>query len=235
MNEGYIKLYRKILENPIIMKDTEHLALWIYILLNATHKEMKVIFGNNTKILKPGEFITGLKKISIETNIEIHKVDRILKLFKSEKQIEIQTCTKGRLISVLNWEEYQSNEKQNEKQMRNERETNEKRVRTNKNERMKECKNIYVVVEENLQMTLSPANFEKINFLVEKYGEEKVIEAVNKSANANKRSLSYVEGILKNSNYKIEQPIPSWMNQEIEKEEEYQISDEDRKRFGLDT
>ena len=42
--EGWIKLHRKTLDNPIITKDSDYLAVWIYLLLNATHKEYDVLF-----------------------------------------------------------------------------------------------------------------------------------------------------------------------------------------------
>jgi len=41
---GWIKLYRKILENPIATKDTDYFAVWIYLLLKATHKEIPALF-----------------------------------------------------------------------------------------------------------------------------------------------------------------------------------------------
>ena len=55
MNEqGWIKLHRKMLDNPVVWKDSDHLAVWIYLLLNATHKDMDVLFKNKRITLKPG-------------------------------------------------------------------------------------------------------------------------------------------------------------------------------------
>ena len=31
--EGWIKIHRKMLENPIICKDSDYLSIWIYLLL----------------------------------------------------------------------------------------------------------------------------------------------------------------------------------------------------------
>ena len=39
MSNGWIKLHRKTLDNPIVMKDTDHLAVWMWLLLNATHSD----------------------------------------------------------------------------------------------------------------------------------------------------------------------------------------------------
>ena len=88
------------------MKDSDYLAVWIYLLLNATHKEVDMLFKGERITLKPGQLITGRKSISVKLNIE-SKVERILKTFKSEQQIEQQTSSCNRLISIVSWDEYQ--------------------------------------------------------------------------------------------------------------------------------
>ena len=133
--EGWIKLHRKTLENPIVCKDCESLTIWIYLLLNATHQEVPTIFKGKKIILKPGQLITGTLSISKKLKLDKNKVQRTLKSFENDKQIEQQTTNQNRLITIVNWHEYQDSEKQTEKQLRNERETTEKQVRTNKNEK----------------------------------------------------------------------------------------------------
>lgn len=133
--EGWIKLHRKILDNPVINKDADYLAVWIYLLLNATHKEVSAIFKGKKILLIPGQLITGRKSISDDLSISESKIYRILNDFKSEQQIEQQTSNKNSLITILKWNEYQNNEQQNEQQMNNKRTTNEQQVNTNKNER----------------------------------------------------------------------------------------------------
>ena len=57
--EGWICLYRKILENPIICKDSDYLSVWIYLLLNATHKEIPALFKGE-KIMYSFNFDNGI-------------------------------------------------------------------------------------------------------------------------------------------------------------------------------
>ena len=146
--EGWIKLHRKLLDNPVTMKDTDHLAVWIYLLLNASHNEHPALFKGEKIMLKPGQLITGRKSIALALHIDESKVERILKSLKSEQQIEQQTSSKNRLISITNWEFYQQSEQQNEQQMNNKRTTSEQQVNTNKNikndknERKDICQNI---------------------------------------------------------------------------------------------
>lgn len=146
--EGWIKLHRKLLDNPVTMKDTDHLAVWIYLLLNASHNEHPALFKGEKITLKPGQLITGRKSIALALHIDESKVERILKSLKSEQQIEQQTSSKNRLISITNWEFYQQSEQQNEQQVNNKRTTSEQQVNTNKNikndknERKDTCQNI---------------------------------------------------------------------------------------------
>lgn len=146
--EGWIKLHRKLLDNPVTMKDADHLAVWIYLLLNASHNEHPALFRGEKIILKPGQLITGRKSIALALHIDESKVERILKSLKSEQQIEQQTSSKNRLISITNWEFYQQSEQQSEQQVNNKRTTSEQQVNTNKNikndknERKDICQNI---------------------------------------------------------------------------------------------
>ena len=127
---GWIKLHRQILENPVVMKDSDHLSLWTYILLNATHSEYDVIFEGKRKTLIPGEFTTGRNKISKDLSISSSKVQRILKCFESEQQIEQVTDMKCRLIRVLKWNEYQGSEQVNEQLVNKYRTSSEQVVNT---------------------------------------------------------------------------------------------------------
>lgn len=131
--QGWVKLHRKILDNPIICKDSEYFSVWCYLILNATHAEYDVEFKNERITLKSGQLITGRKSISEKFNISDSKVQRILKKLEIEQQIEQQTSTKNRLISIVNWDQYQKSEQQDEQQVNNERTTSEQQVNTNKN------------------------------------------------------------------------------------------------------
>ena len=141
MELGYVRLYRKILDNPIIWKDSDHVAIWIYLLLNATHKEISVIFKGEKTILRPGQLIVGSKAIAEELNINYVKVHRVLNDFKIEKQIEKQASNKNSLITILNWEKYQSCEKQNEIQMKSSCNSDEIQMKNECNTTEKQLKN----------------------------------------------------------------------------------------------
>lgn len=145
MNEDftYIKLYRRILNNPVVCKDADHFAIWVYLLLVATHTEREKIFKGKKITLNPGQLITGRIAISEKLSISQSKVQRVLKNLENEQQIEQQTSNRNRLITILNWNDYQGSEQRIEQQVNNKRTTTEQQVNTYKNvKKEKNDKNI---------------------------------------------------------------------------------------------
>ena len=145
-NNGWIKLHRKLLDNPVVMKDSDHLAVWIYLLLNASHTEYPVLFGGKKISLKAGQLITGRKSIASTLGISESKVRRVLDLFEIDQQIDRQRSNKNSLVSILNWDKYQIFDQQIDQQATNKRPTTDQQVTTNKNNKniknIKECKEI---------------------------------------------------------------------------------------------
>ncbi len=139
--EGWIKVHRKILDNPVACKDADHLAIWMYLLLSATHANYDGMFKGKRITLNPGQLITGRKVISAVLKVDEYKVQRVLKNFENEHQIAQQASNQNRLITILNWNEYQNIEQQDAQRLHNDCTTDAQRVHTNKNERIKECKN----------------------------------------------------------------------------------------------
>lgn len=117
--KGWIKLYREILDNPTVMKDGDHLAVWVWLLMNATSKRKPVRFGGEQIYLNPGELTTGRRKIAKALNISEYKVQRILSMFEESNQISQQTDRQCRLISIINWDKFQVHNGFNENTQKN--------------------------------------------------------------------------------------------------------------------
>lgn len=173
-DKGWICVHRKIEDNPIICKDNDYFRVWHYLLYNATHKEIEAIFGKDKIILKPGQLITGRDKIAEKCKVSSSKVVRILKTFKIEHQIEQQTCSKGSLITLVNWDKYQKSEQQIEQRVNSEWTASEQQVNTNNNVTSKQVytttttihaksENLYELVERTFGRTLSGSEFEIIS------------------------------------------------------------------------
>lgn len=152
--EGFIKNHRKTLDNPIVCKDAEYFAIWHYLLYEAKYKPCASLFGGKKIMLKPGQLTTGRKQIAQHFNITESKVQRVLKTFESEQMIEQQTSNKNRLITIIEWEQYQMGEQQTEQSVNIHRTTTEQQLNTpkegkkNKKERKKE---IYKSLSPELQ------------------------------------------------------------------------------------
>jgi len=188
-NNGWIKIHRKIKEKGYYNK-SEYVHLWIHLLLEANHGEKEFMWNKKLIKIKPGQFITGLRILQSETGIKRSTVDRILKMFENETQIEQQITTKFRLITIKNWEQYQKVETQNEKQVGNKWETDGKQMGTNKNDKnYKNEKNIILQPEVangvneilNIFYKINPTiNFQNntqrktTEELIKKFGKDKI-------------------------------------------------------------
>ena len=114
---GWIKLHRKMFENPIVMKDADHLAVWIYLLGSATYTECPALFKGKKIMLQPGQLITGRKIIAEKLTINESKVRRILDNFEDDQQIDRQRSNQNTLVTLVNWEKYQNFDQQNDQRM----------------------------------------------------------------------------------------------------------------------
>jgi hypothetical protein len=139
---GFVKLYRALMSKGYY-RDSEYIHLWVHLLMKASYQNRELFFNGKIQLLKPGQFITGRNSLVNETGINRSKIERILKCFKNEQQIEQQTFNKFRIITICNWNEYQYGEQENEQQVSNECAASEQQVSTNKKEKKeKKEKNI---------------------------------------------------------------------------------------------
>lgn len=120
MLRGWIKLWRKLLDNPL-MRRPAYRSVWIEILLRACHDGTSVSFGGKQIELDPGQFTTGAYQMSKATGVPRGTIERILKRFKSEELIEERTDGQCTLITVKKWNSYQKSEEANEERVRNDR------------------------------------------------------------------------------------------------------------------
>lgn len=108
-DKGWICLHRKMLANPLVQK-SQYWHLWTVILLMATHKATKFNWNGQRISLKPGQLLVGRKKLNEITGIPESTIEYILRYLESEHQIGQQKTNKYRIITVENWEKYQSRE-----------------------------------------------------------------------------------------------------------------------------
>src|SRR6185437_11375246 len=129
---GWIKLFRSLKNKPWYNK-SEYVHIWIHLLIKANHKPGEWVYKGQSIQVKRGQFIASRKSISEETGVNESKVERILKYFEIEQQIEQENLFTSRLISIVSYENYQTSEQDIEQQMNSKRTASEQQVNTNKN------------------------------------------------------------------------------------------------------
>ena len=100
-------------------------SVWCCLLEEASWTEREKVFQGKAITLDPGQLIIGRKQIAVITGAHESSIQRILKKLEIEQQIEQQTGTKSRLITILNWDQYHQGEHQTEQQANNKRTTSE--------------------------------------------------------------------------------------------------------------
>ena len=108
MDNGWIKLHRKLLNNPISNKPN-WAWLWVVLLLLANHEEgHEFIWNGKKQKLAKGQFITGRQKLKEISGIPETTIERILNYLETVHQIGQQKTSKYRLITILRWKDYQN-------------------------------------------------------------------------------------------------------------------------------
>ena len=73
---------------------------------------------------------------------------------------------------------------------------------------------------ENKIKSLNPSDYEKLNKLLDKYGEDKLKEAIDIASDNEAKSINYIKSILTNGTYKKKvKNVPEWVDKEINLEE----------------
>jgi biotin operon repressor len=107
MNNGWIKLHRKILEWEWY-SDTNVMRVFLHLLLKANHKE-KTWKG---VVVPEGCLITGRRSLSRALGMSEQSVRTSLEKLKSTNELTIKSTNKYSLIQLNNWGMYQQSNQQ---------------------------------------------------------------------------------------------------------------------------
>jgi biotin operon repressor len=133
MNRGYVKVWRKIEDSGLIQLPNT-LALFMHLLLNATHKARKVGTPSGVIELKRGQFISG--RIALASRLEQTERQVRTSITRLEELgiISIQTTNKFSIYTIENYNKYQdsdeANVQQNDQQVTNNRPADDQQTTT---------------------------------------------------------------------------------------------------------
>lgn len=121
---GYFKLYRELLNKPIWLNSSnEQRVILITLLAMANWKETEWDYYGEKIKLNPGQFIASAPAIKERCNsseITIMKIRTALERFEKLDFLTVSLAGKstksGKLITIVNWRLYQSNEEEDNRQ-----------------------------------------------------------------------------------------------------------------------
>jgi len=219
MPEGYIKLWRSSVDNKFYFAEpfTKWQA-WVDLLLLANHTDSytREVRGITVEI-KRGQVIAGEQFLADRWQWSRGKVRRYLQQLegKTVQQIVQQKDNVITVISIVNWGLYQNSDTTNNTADGTTNSTTDgqqtdtiKNVKNVKNNNVSSGGEIFSTFESNYQQ-LTPEVAERLRDLILTYSEEKVRAAIGEGIKYNKRSLAYIEGVLKGKNGKPAGRIPT--------------------------
>jgi hypothetical protein len=104
LTTGYIRLYRSVQDNPI-WQHPDYLRIWLYLLLNASWKDRLLLDGTP---VQRGSLLTGRMKLARETATGEQVIRNCLAKLEATRMITTQPTKQGTLISIINYNIYQS-------------------------------------------------------------------------------------------------------------------------------
>lgn len=105
---GFVKLYRN-LSDHWVNQNSQALHLWTNILLEATHRDRKILRGKQLLTLKPGQLPFGARWFQEKTGIPKSTISRLMQMFESDGMITYER-SEGQVFSIVtvcNWSAWQ--------------------------------------------------------------------------------------------------------------------------------
>lgn len=213
--QGWIKLHRGILDHEL-WYDVTTFRLFLYLLLNATHKDGVKKAGIE---LKRGQFIRSYRKIAQDLaykegrgvkEYSIKTISKCVKKLIDAGTITVEETKQGTLFTIVNYTKYQGDRELDEEtgnESGNEAGTNRKRSGNNnkngkndKNDLVDDDDRNPVLLYENNLHRLTPMQVESLWQWVDDFDghSEVVCLAIKETAIRNpKTPFRYLEGILR--------------------------------------
>ena len=110
MNRGFIKLFRKIEDNPLWLNDNEPFckrSAWVDLILLANHKDNSFVMGLQKMHIKRGQKWTSSKKLAERWGWSPKRVLNYLRFLETEGMIYLEVTNRGLLITLVNYSVYQ--------------------------------------------------------------------------------------------------------------------------------
>jgi hypothetical protein len=110
MENSWIKLHRKILENWVFKQRPEYLKIWVYILIAANWKPSKALVNGQFVTIERGEMLTSYRSLAEGAGTTVQIVKTFLKYAENDGMISVKSNTAATRLKILNYEDLQGRE-----------------------------------------------------------------------------------------------------------------------------
>lgn len=178
--QGFIKLHRQITEWEWY-SNINVCRLFIHCLLKANHKDNKW----QGIVIERGSFITSIENLAFETGLSGQQIRTALNKLKSTGEITSKTTNRYSVISINNWDMYQVDNKQDNKQITNKQQTDNKQITTNNNDKNedneKESKYVieYLNQKTNYNYKFVDKNIKLVSNRLKEYSKEELLAMID--------------------------------------------------------
>ena len=109
MTDGWVSIYRQIFDNKDL-KDNNHIVIFIYMVVHASHKPTIVKYRNKRITLKRGQLAVTVKDLAKRFNLSIKNVRTILKNLEVANTLAHTLHKQLSVYTIVNYNKFQDND-----------------------------------------------------------------------------------------------------------------------------
>jgi hypothetical protein len=109
MNDGWVSIYRQIFDNKDL-KDNNHIVIFIYMVVHASHKPTIVKYRNKRITLKRGQLAVTVKDLAKRFSLSIKNVRTILKNLEVANTLAHTLHRQLSVYTIVNYNKFQDND-----------------------------------------------------------------------------------------------------------------------------
>ncbi|MCR0933718.1 DnaD domain-containing protein [Staphylococcus aureus] len=231
---GWISIDRSI-QNHWLFKEKRTFSkfeAWIYLLMEANHSKAKVPIGNQIVTVERGQRLTSILTLSDLFNWSRFKVKTFLDLLESDGMLEVKTTSKYTLITIVNYDFYQSEQGRNQHQNNISQTSTQHQNNTNNNDNKdnneknvnneKKKATAFDFFQDNGFGFITPYNLDDLNYYLDSFendSDEIVTASLKIAKDRNKVTWGYAKSILNtwlNANLKSIEQVRAFEKQQLE-------------------